>query len=514
MIFDASTLTLPLTIEADLCVIGSGAGGSSAATAAAEAGLRVVVLESGAFVPPESMTQREEEMLPQLLKANGGQTSADRAIKIHQGRAVGGSTVHNINLCGRIPEPIRKEWARDHGLEHLPAERWESLYQTVEELLGVSAVPEALWNRHNRLLGEGASALGWRHGGLKHNRTGCVGSGFCLLGCAYDAKNNAAKVLLPRLVAKGGQVLSRCQAVRIEHRRGHVEGVWDIALDPVHRRPLGHVSIRAPRVCVSASATGTAALLIRSKVPDPTGLTGSTLRIHPAPVAAGEFADPVRAWEGIPQTVECTEHLDFGAAHPETGLPPTEPGNRTWIVPAFAHPVGTATMVPGLGSAHRQLMESYERLAVFTPMIHDQTKGRVKPQGDLGLRIHYRPNEADRKEVAFGLVASAKLLFAAGARKVLVPAGGLRELVPEDNLDALQAEIAADPPELTAVHPMGTVPMGDDPSRAPVGSDGKHHHLDGLWVADGSLFPTSIGVPPQVSIYAMGLHVGGGIAKG
>ena len=514
MIYDASTLQLPLTIEADLCVIGSGAGGSSAATVAAEAGLRVVVLEAGAFVPPESMTQREEEMLPQLLKANGGQTSADRAVKIHQGRAVGGSTVHNINLCGRIPEPIRREWTRDHGLSHLPADRWEALYTRVEAMLGVSAVPEELWNRHNRLLGVGAAALGWRHGGLKHNRTGCVGSGFCLLGCAYDAKNNAVKVLMPRLVAAGGQVVSRCQAVRIEHRKGHVSGVSAVALDPVHRRPLGEVTIRAPRVCVSASATGTAALLIRSKVPDPSGKTGRTLRIHPAPVAAGEFADPVRAWEGIPQTVECTEHLNFAAAHPETGPPPTEPGNRTWIVPAFAHPVGTATMVPGLGSAHRELMQSYERLAVFTPMIHDQTAGRVRPLGDLGLRIDYEPNEADRREIAFGLVASAKLLFAAGARKVLVPAGGLRELTPSDDLDALQAEIAADPPELTAVHPMSSAPMGDDPERAPVGSDGKHHHLAGLWVADGSLFPTSIGVPPQVSIYAMGLHVGDAIGRG
>ena len=72
MIHDASTLDLPLTIQADLCVVGSGAGGMTAATIAAEAGLDVIVLEAGAFVPPESMTQREEEMLPQLLWAGGG----------------------------------------------------------------------------------------------------------------------------------------------------------------------------------------------------------------------------------------------------------------------------------------------------------------------------------------------------------------------------------------------------------------------------------------------------------
>jgi len=513
MIFDASTLQLPLTMEADLVVIGSGAGGMAAATAAAEAGLDVLVLESGAFVPPSTMNQRETDMLPQLLQANGGQTTADRAIKIHQGRAVGGSTVHNINLCARIPAPIRAEWAREHGLEHLPPARWDALYAEVERMLAVSLVDASRRNAHNQLLADGAAALGWEWGALKHNRTGCVGSGFCLLGCAFDAKNNAPKVLMPRLLAARGQILSRCQAVRVTHARGQVTGVDAVALDSVHRRPLGRVLVRAPRVCVSASATGTAAILIRSEIPDPSGLTGRTLRIHPAPVAAGEFGQDVRAWEGIPQTVECTEHLDFAAAHPADGAADPGPGNRTWIVPAFAHPVGTATMVPGWGAAHRSLMERYPRLAVFTPMIHDLSAGRVRPQGDLGLRIDYTPNAADRAEIAFGVAASARLLFAAGATSVFVPAGGLRELGPDDDLDALQEAIAADPPELTAVHPMGSVPMGDDPKRAPVGSDGKHHHIAGLWVADGSLFPTSIGVPPQVSIYAMGLHVGRAIAS-
>ena len=105
MIHDAATFDLPTTVTADLCVIGSGAGGMTAATMAAEAGLKVIVLETGAFVPPAVMTQREEEMIPQLLWANGGRTTRDRGVRLHHGRAVGGSTVHNINLCKRIPAP-------------------------------------------------------------------------------------------------------------------------------------------------------------------------------------------------------------------------------------------------------------------------------------------------------------------------------------------------------------------------------------------------------------------------
>ncbi len=507
MIYDASTFARAITIDADLCVVGSGAGGMAVATIAAEAGLRVVVLERGGFVRPSAMTQREEEMLPQLLVANGGQVTADRRVHLHQGRAVGGSTVHNINLCARIPDPILREWARDVGLAALPAARWQALYERVEAMLSVSSVPTERWNRHNQLLAEGASALGWRWGGLRHNRTGCLGSGFCLLGCAYDAKNNANRVLLPRLIAAGGQVISRCQAVRLDCGPGGVRGLEAVALDPVHRRPVGRLRVRAARVCVSASATGTAALLLRSRAPDPSGRTGRSLRIHPAPVVAGEFDAPVRAWEGIPQTVECTEHLDFERAHPADGPPDGRPGARTWIVPAFAHPVGTATMVPGLGAQHRGLMAAYERLAVFTPMIHDTTAGRVRPSGDLGLRIDYAPNEADAREVAFGVVACARLLFAAGARRVLVPAEGLIEVGSVDALPALRASLERSVPGLTAVHPMGSVPMGDDPATSVAGSDGRHHAVPGLWVADGSLFPTSIGVPPQLSIYAMGVHV-------
>ncbi len=105
MIHDASRLPCPLEIEVDVCVVGSGAGGTTAATMAAEAGKSVVVLEAGAFITPAMMTQREEQMLPQLLWEAGGRTTSDRAIRIHQGRSVGGSTMHNLNLCARIPFP-------------------------------------------------------------------------------------------------------------------------------------------------------------------------------------------------------------------------------------------------------------------------------------------------------------------------------------------------------------------------------------------------------------------------
>lgn len=498
MIFDASHLPRPLKLKADLCVIGSGAGGAMAAMVAAEAGLSVIVLEAGEFLTPADMVQREEEMLPKLYWDAGGRTTKDRAVKIHQGRGVGGSTLHNLNLCKRIPLSIRERWAAERKLEHLPASAWDALYTEVEHLLEVSTVPREKWNRHNLLLEEGCRVLGWRGGGLSHNRSGCIGSGFCEIGCAYDAKNNAAKVLIPRAVKAGADILARCQAVRIDHDGSKVKGVIAQALEPRTNRPIGEVIIEATRVCLAASATATPALLLRSNVPDPGGETGNHLHIHPALVAAGDFEEPVRAWEGIPQTFECTQLLDLDH----------EEGDNIWIVPAFAHPVGTATLVPGHGASHRETLRRYAHLGVLTCMIHDGTRGRVRPDGDLGLTIDYWPDERDRGQLVRGLAACAKLLFAAGAKRVFVPGHPPRVYDRGQSLDEIErTTLVPGSMDITAVHPMGAVPMGDIPSAA-VDSRGKHRHMEGLWIADGSLFPSSIGVPPQLSIYAMGLHVG------
>jgi len=157
-------------------------------------------------------------------------------------------------------------------------------------------------------------------------------------------------------------------------------------------------------------------------------------------------------------------------------------------------------------------MGQYANLAVLTGMIHDVTAGRVRPRGDLGVRIDYWPNEEDRRELVSGMVACARLLRAAGATQVCIPTDPVTLVAGEvDELANLQLRPGL--LDITAVHPMGSVPMGDDPGAAAVDSRGKHHHLDGLWIADGSLFPTSIGIPPQLSIYAMGLHVGRAVVQ-
>jgi choline dehydrogenase-like flavoprotein len=213
---------------------------------------------------------------------------------------------------------------------------------------------------------------------------------------------------------------------------------------------------------------------------------------------AGFFDDKVDAYRGIPQTYECTEWLDFSE----------DSDRRVWITTVFAHPVGAAVMLPGFGEWHHRWMQRYAHLAVLTAMVHDQGSGHVGVREDGRPRIRYELEPDDSRQLALGIRACARLLFAAGAREVLVPSTPPHVLTHPGEVDSVPDSVAR-PHQIaiTSVHPLGTLRMGDDPHQAVVQSTGEHHQVRGLFVLDGSLFPTSIGVPPQISIYAFAKHL-------
>ncbi len=490
----------PLRLRADAVVVGTGAGGSMVARELARAGLSVVALEEGPFSATADFTREEGPMLELLYQDRGARASSDLAIRILQGRGVGGSTVHNTNLCKRTPPEILEQWERRHGVLGASAADMAPLFEATERDLGVTAIAPAQVNRNNAVLQRGVEALGYRGGLMAHNRHGCVGSGYCELGCPFDAKQNALKVLLPEAAAAGARVVSDARVLRVVTRRGRATGVRGALLD-AGGRPRGTFAVDAPAVVLAGSAVGSAALHQRSGLPDPSGQVGRNLAIHPGAVVAGVFDEEVVGWQGIPQTYECTEFLDFSA------------GARrcVWLISAFAHPIGTAALVPGFGAAHTELMRRYRHVAVVTAMIHDRSVGRVRVAGGGRLRVDYRLHDHDREQLAFGLTEAARILLAAGARRVAVP------YEPDplwiDGPEQLEAIAARGVTEhrlgLVAVHPMGTLRMGADRRRAVVDSWGAHHAVEGVYVADGSLFPTSIGGPPQVSIYTFARRVAG-----
>jgi choline dehydrogenase-like flavoprotein len=494
-------LAQDLVLDVDAVVVGTGAGGSVALRELARAGLNVLALEEGGHWAPRDFDQREDRMLPLLFQDCGGRATEDMAIRVLQGRAVGGSTVHNTNLCKRTPDEILDLWARKYRVAGAGPGDLQPAFETIERELSVSEIPLPMHNANNAALRRGCEALGWRGGPLSHNRIGCQQSGFCELGCAYDAKQNALKVILPQAIAAGARVYADVRVVRVLHDGSRVTGVHAVALD-ANGRPSARVEVWARVVVLAASAVGSAALARRSDVPDPNGRLGRGLRLHPGGIVAGRFDQDVAGWRGIPQSYECTEHL----SHEEGS------DKRVWIVTAFAHPIGAATMLPGFGAAHMAAMRAYPRLAVLTAMVHDETSGEVAVDDEGHPVLRYKMDERDRAQLAKGLVACGHLLFAAGAREVLVPAIPPIRVSNSAQLAALDLSRSSSllrphSVPLTAAHPMGTMRIGEDPKTSVVRSTGEHHQLRGLFVADGSLFPTSIGVPPQISIYAFALHL-------
>jgi choline dehydrogenase-like flavoprotein len=303
---------------------------------------------------------------------------------------------------------------------------------------------------------------------------------------------NAARVLLPAAESAGARIITGARVERIRHRLGKVTGVVG------HTRAGDSFSVRAKAVVLAASATGSPALVLASGLGDAYRQAGAGLHLHPGGSVAALFPEEVRGWEGVPQSWECTEFLD-----------PLDPGRRTWLLPVFAHPVATAAMLPGFGLEHRARMSGYGRMAACSAMLHDHGSGRVGATRDGRPRIHYTLDPEDARALAQGLAACAKILLAAGAEEVFLPfadAPVVRDLGSAEAASTRQVR-RMDPP-LAAVHPMGGLRMGSDPRRSAVDERGRYHGARGLWVADGSLMPSSTGGPPQLTIYALGRIVG------
>jgi choline dehydrogenase-like flavoprotein len=488
-------LSSPAHYEVDAVIVGSGAGGAMAARELSRAGKSVLVLEEGGDHVPADFNQREEQMIPKLFAELGGRRTDDLAVMVLSGRGLGGSTTHNTNLVKRTDPAILDLWREEHGLSGLDASAMGIYFDEVEALLGVGPIPEPRISEHNRVFRRGVEALGYRGGVLSHNRDGrCVGSGFCELGCAYDGKMNARRILLPEASERGATILSDAKATRVLHDGTRASGVSGLLLDE-HGRERGTFEVTARAVCLAGSAIGSPALALLSGVPDPHAQIGAHLHLHPGAAIAGIFDQPIEGWRGIPQSYECTEFLD---------LTPNA-RRRVWIVPSFAHPVGTAANTPGFGPDLMRSMRNYPNMAVLAAMVHDESEGTVYVSGERP-RIAYRPSRPDREQLALGAREAARILFSAGAREVMIPAMPpivLRELAEIDDItsDRFLPHDAA----LTAVHPMGSMRMGADPSTSATDGSGRLHALRDLYVMDGSVFPTSIGTPPQLSIYAFAM---------
>jgi choline dehydrogenase-like flavoprotein len=472
---------LPATrrLDADVCVIGAGAGGAVAAAELAEAGVRVVVLEQGARHDPDRFTARPPEMMARLYR-DGGQTMTvgTPPMPLPLGRGIGGTTLVNSGTCFRTPARVLARWQRQHGLEGLSEEALDPCFARVEQALSVTEVTPELAGNNAAVARRGAERLGWSHGYLRRNARGCVGSGVCAFGCPTSAKQHTGITYVPRAEAAGARVLTGADVRRIVVERGTAWGVQ------ARVAGVGPIDVHAPEVVVAAGTIHTPLLLARSGLGGGSGQLGRNLALHPATGAFALMDEIVDMAKGVPQSFYVDEFASEGIVFEGVAGPPSY----------------VAMALPLTGRPHAEAMASYRHLAQFGLMVSDSSRGSVRALAGRPI-IRYDLNERDVTRFRFGLARIEELLLAAGAREVYLPLP--RGVRPE------QARARDLKP--MAFHPLGTARADARASHGVVDGDLALHGVRGVHVADGSVVPSSLGVNPQLTIMALATRLAFGL---
>jgi choline dehydrogenase-like flavoprotein len=509
-VVDASRAERDLALEADVAIVGSGAGGGTAAEILAAAGLRVVLLEEGPLRSSRDFHMLEREAYPDLYQESAGRKTADHAINILQGRCVGGGTTVNWTSSFRTPKATLAFWEREYGLHDFSEQAMAPWFERMEARLSIAPWTVAP-NANNAALARGASKLGIVTPAIRRNVKGCWNLGYCGMGCPTNAKQSMLVTTIPAALDRGATLVTRVRAQRLVLAGDQVASVECVAMDAAGTAPTSRrVTVHARTVVAAAGAIGTPALLLRSRVPDPHALVGRRTFLHPSVVSAALMPDFVDGFAGAPQSIYSDHFLETQPIDGPIGFKLEAPP---------LHPLLTATTLPDDGVAHAQWMRDFRRMQVLIALLRDgfsaQSEGgvvRLRDDGTPVLDYPLTPFVWDGVRRAFR--AMAQIQFAAGATRVS-PAHGYG--APFTSMATANAAIEAFDlrplyTRVVSAHVMGGAPLGPDPARSVVGVDGRHHHLRNLYVCDGSMFPTSIGANPQLSIYAFAARIASGLA--
>lgn len=470
-------------LEADVVIVGSGAGGAPLARELAEAGRSVILLEAGGYKPSHTFPALAFEAMADLYRDAGVTlTVGAPPIVVPIGKVVGGTTLVNSGTCFRIPGFVHRKWQERYGLpDDLSEEALAPLYAEVEEFIGVRPVPDDILGPNNDIARIGAERLGWSHGPLRRNEKGCAGSNRCAFGCTKDAKQAMHLNYLPAAVAAGARVVANARVRRVLFDGERATGV---SVETAR----GRFTVRADATVVSAGTLYTPLLLRRSGVRHRN--LGRRLTLHPALKISGLF--PGRNFYSTP-SVPQSYYID---TFQEQGV---------MMEGAHVPPDLASVALPGKGPEHKALMERSREIATFGFLVSDEPAGRVHRSVDGRPFVRYDVTPADHGKMLFGLKRLCELFLAAGAKELYLPTWKLPVLPADADVEAAidAAGIGPADLELSAFHPLGTCGFGVDPETFPLDTDLAVRGRRSLYVADGSIFPSSLAVNPQLSIMAL-----------
>ena len=494
MIVQSEDITKPVRESADVCIIGSGCGGGASAKVLAEAGKKVIVIEEGGYFTSGDFDMTEQTAYQNLYQQRAGQATDDLAVTVLQGKCVGGSSTVAWTTSLRTPDFVLAKWKKDFGVSGLSSKELEPYFQRVEKYLNIHLEPEENHNPNNRIILDGARKLGYKAHASGRNTKDCQKAGACGLGCPFDAKLSVNVTYVPDALKAGATIFANFRASRIDVN-GSLKQVFGHVIDQETHKAKTNFVIEAPVVIVAASAIHSPALLLRSGLANSSGEVGRHLTFHLTSAVLGLYDRTIYPAGGAPQSAMCDEFLNKNGD-----------GGGFWIEAVPVYPTLASLALPGFGNQHRELMRQYAHIGASIVLVKE-----IDSEGEVGLNEYGRPSisyafgEIDREYMKQGLKIAAEIHFAAGAKRVMTLHSHKTESTsPQGMNEALdQARWGTNEIALYSAHPLGTCRMSEHAVRSVVDSHCETHDENGLFVIDGSVTPTSLGVNPQVTILAI-----------
>ncbi|HEV8304605.1 MAG TPA: GMC family oxidoreductase [Gemmatimonadales bacterium] len=501
------------SLTCDVVIVGSGAGGGVVAAELAAAGRDVIVLEKGGYRNEADFTHEEGASLERLYDGGGLLATRDLGLVILQGATLGGGTVINYTTSFAPPQSVREEWARDHGLRHFTSPEFARSLEAVARRIGVNTDHAAPSGR-DRVLIRGLERLGWHHGLLPRDVRGCPqddGCGYCGYGCRLGAKQSTLVTYLADAAARGARIVVDCDVRRVTIEAGRATGV---EARVGGGRGAHSLTVRARAVVVAAGAIHSPALLLRSAVRLPA--LGRHLALHPATAAFGIMDDDVRPWTGTVQAHYSDQFADLDQGY----------GFKFETAPV--HPSLHALALPWeRGAEFQERMARLPRTALCGILLRDRFGGRVRVDRDGAPVVDYRLSRYDAGHLRRAFAAAAELLEAAGAREISLPLARWTAYRPRptDSADSTDSRAAWlrrvdaagwGPNQLLLVtfHQMASCRMGVSPRTSVVDPEHRVWGVRDLYVADASVFPTSSGVNPMLTVMGIAHRAAQVVAAG
>jgi choline dehydrogenase-like flavoprotein len=471
--------------RADACVVGSGAAGSVIAFELAKEGKSVVVLDRGGYYKVTDFDGMTELELLQLWKNGSAQVARASIdafpVSVAQGECVGGSTVLNYGICFRTPPQVLERWTNEFGVQGISPDEMAPYFSELEQALSVAKVSRA--GTVHEVFKKGCETLGFHGDWMSRNCRDC------------SSKQSALVAYLKWADDKGTRIYPNCVVGKVVVRNGKAAGVEGRIFNPSDKK-AHKFRANSKVVILCAGAIGSSEILLKNNLANSSGLVGRYVSLHPSPAIVAEFEQEVKGHEDLPMSYYCDE---FGI---------TRQGRAGFVMESiFLPPAQLAVVLPSLGFRHKELMKSYTHYAAAGILVQDEPGGNVTLNWGKEAVIEYRLGDREKELMKQGMTAAARAFFAAGAKSVITSHVEETVLRSERDLDLIERKpIVPGSIALVSAHPQGGNRLGSDPQRSVVNSMCESHDVPRLFVCDASVFPTSVGVNPQISIMALALR--------